>query len=295
MAEVPGGADVVLESTFGWYWAVDLLQELGFTVHLSNPYGNDWGHRRVKNDERDARDLADLCRLGRLAEAWIAPSYVRELRELVRFRAKLGQLRTGLKAQVQAVMGKHAVLPVRVNMWGTTGQAQLDALELPPAYTHRLTVLRELVKTYDAKIAEIDREVHAILRDDVGYNALQSIFGIGPVFAAIFIAEIGDVTRFSSPEALCSWAGLTPKHRESDGVVHRGRITKQGSALVRWAAIESVTRYHGGSHFAASYLELAARRGRNKAKVAIARRVLTLAFYALRDGEVRCLQAQQAA
>jgi len=179
MAEVPGGADVVLESTFGWYWAVDLLQELGFTVHLSNPYGNDWGHRRVKNDERDARDLADLCRLGRLAEAWIAPSYVRELRELVRFRAKLGQLRTGLKAQVQAVMGKHAVLPVRVNMWGTTGQAQLDALELPPAYTHRLTVLRELVKTYDAKIAEIDREVHAILRDDVGYNALQSIFGIG--------------------------------------------------------------------------------------------------------------------
>jgi hypothetical protein len=53
---------------------------------------------------------------------------------------------------------------------------------------------------------------------------------------------------------------------------------------VRWAAVESVTRYHGGSLFAASYLELAARRGRSKAKVAIARRVLTLAFYALRDG-----------
>jgi hypothetical protein len=79
------------------------------------------------------------------------------------------------------------------------------------------------------------------------------------------------------------------KHHDSDGIVHRGRITKQGSCLVRWAAVESVTRYHGGSLFAASYLELAARRGRSKAKVAIARRVLTLAFYALRDGEVRRL------
>ena len=58
-------------------------------VHLAHPSGNDWGNRRVKNDERDARDLADLLRLGRLAEAWIAPPAVRELRELVRYRAKL--------------------------------------------------------------------------------------------------------------------------------------------------------------------------------------------------------------
>ncbi len=67
------GAEVVIEATYGWYWAVDLLSEAGFSVHLAHPSGNDWGKRRVKNDERDARDLADLLRLGRLAEAWIAP------------------------------------------------------------------------------------------------------------------------------------------------------------------------------------------------------------------------------
>ena len=60
------GAEVVIEATYGWYWAVDLLQAAGFSVHLSHPSGNDWGKRRVKNDERDARDLADLLRLGRL-------------------------------------------------------------------------------------------------------------------------------------------------------------------------------------------------------------------------------------
>jgi transposase len=70
-------AEVVTEATYGWYWAVDLLQEAGFSVHLAHPSGNDWGNRRVKNDERDARDLADLLRLGRLAEAWIAPPAVR--------------------------------------------------------------------------------------------------------------------------------------------------------------------------------------------------------------------------
>jgi transposase len=114
-------AEVVIEATYGWYWAVDLLQDAGFRVHLAHPSGNDWGNRRVKNDERDARDLADLLRLGRLAEAWIAPPPVREVRALVRYRAMLVQLRSGLKAQVHAVMGKEGVLPGLDDMFGPGG------------------------------------------------------------------------------------------------------------------------------------------------------------------------------
>jgi hypothetical protein len=67
------GAEVVIEATYGWYWAVDVLQELGATVHLANPKALNWGERRVKNDVVDATDLADMLRLGRLPEAWIAP------------------------------------------------------------------------------------------------------------------------------------------------------------------------------------------------------------------------------
>ena len=77
--------EVVLEACYGWYWATDLFEELGCNVHLAHPLGNNWGNRRVKNDTRDAEDLADLLRLGRLAEAWIAPTEVRELRELVSY------------------------------------------------------------------------------------------------------------------------------------------------------------------------------------------------------------------
>src|SRR5947199_4247693 len=130
--------EVVIEATFGWYWAADVLEEMGARVHLAHPLGNNWGNRRVKNDERDANDLIDLLRLGRLAESWIAPPEVRELREIVRYRLKLVQLRSGLKAQVHAVMGKHGVLPTRCDMFGLGGNAQLDALEFPEAYMARL-------------------------------------------------------------------------------------------------------------------------------------------------------------
>jgi transposase len=95
--------EVILEATYGWYWAADLLSELGCDVHLAAPPSLNWGQRRVKNDERDAIDLIDLYRLGRMTEAWIAPPRTRELRELVRYRLKLTGLRTGLKAQLHAV------------------------------------------------------------------------------------------------------------------------------------------------------------------------------------------------
>lgn len=107
--------------------------------------------------------------------------------------------------------------------------------------------------------------------------------------AAVFVAEIGDVTRFSSPDRLCSWAGMTPRHRESDTKVHRGAITKQGSRLLRWAAVEAVQKSHAGGDFKVTYRRIAERRGRNIAKVAAGRKVLTLVYYGLRDGEIRCL------
>jgi transposase len=76
---------VVLEATYGWYWAADVLAELGASVHLAHPLGvKMFSYRRLKNDQRDAHDLADLLRMGRLPQAWIAPPAARELRELVR-------------------------------------------------------------------------------------------------------------------------------------------------------------------------------------------------------------------
>src|SRR4029077_717730 len=91
---------VVLEATYGWYWAADELAAAGAEVHLAHPLGvKAFTYRRGKTAQRDAGDLAALLRMGRLAEAWIAPPEVRELRELTRYRIKLVRLRARGKKQ----------------------------------------------------------------------------------------------------------------------------------------------------------------------------------------------------
>jgi transposase len=290
LAKAGPDPEVVLEATYGWYWAADCLRECGGRVHLAHPLGNDWGKRRVKNDERDAGDLADLLRLGRLAEAWVAPPELRELRELVRYRAKLVALRSGLKAQVHAVLAKEGVRVPMSDLFGVAGRALLDACQLGNAYAVRVESLRHLIEVYDRQVETFEAHISEALDGHAGYRAVQTIPGVGPVLGAVFAAEIGDVTRFPAPEKLCSWAGLTPRHRESDTTVKRGSITKQGSKLVRWAAIEAISRQHGGTFLQASYHRIATRRNnRNIGRVAAARKLLTLVFYGLRDGEIRCL------
>jgi transposase len=287
--------EVVIEATYGWYWAVELLQELGASVHLANPRALNWGDRRVKNDVNDATDLADMLRLNRLAEAWIAPPALRELRELVRYRAKLVQLRSGLKAQVHAVMAKEGALPVVSDLFGPAGSRQLDRLELAAPFARRVASLRELIGVYDHEVSGLERDLHRHLKEHRGYQAVQAINGIGRISAAVLVAEIGDVTRFPTPAHLFSWVGLTPKHHESDLKTRRGRISKQGSRLVRATLIEGISRYHGGPHLDTHYRQLAKRRGRNKARVALARKVLTLVYYGMRDGEIRGLVHADAA
>ena len=126
--------------------------------------------------------------------------------------------------------------------------------------------------------------------------ALWAIPGVGPILAAVFVAEIGEVHRFADATRLMSWAGLTPRHRESDTKVRRGPITKQGSALVRWAAVEAAQKIPANAGWlVANRARIAERRGRNIATVAVARRLLTLVYYGLRDGHIRALDARTVA
>ena len=280
---------VVLEATYGWYWAADVLAEAGANVHLAHPLGvKGFAYRRVKNDERDASDLADLLRMGRLPEAWIAPAQVRGLREQVRHRCKLVALRSGLKAQVHSVLAKQGVHVPVSDLFGVGGQKLLDELGLDAPFQARVLSLRRLIDAFTFEIDVLAKRIAGQLARHPGFRAIQAIPGVGPVLGAVFVAEIGDVTRFDRPQKLCSWAGMTPRHRESDTKVHRGRITKQGNHLVRWAAVEAVQRLYGGP-IGATRARLTERRGVNIAKVAAARKLLTLVYYGLRDGHVRCL------
>jgi transposase len=283
--------DVVLEATYGWYWAVDALQAAGARVHLAHPLGvKAFAYRRVKNDVRDATDLADLLRMGRLPQAWVSPPATRELRELVRHRAKLVGLRAHCKAEVHAVLAKCGVQVAMSDLFGVGGTALLDGLDLPAASAARIASLRRVLELIDTEIDVVTGLVRTRLLADPGYAAVQTIPGVGPILAAVFVAEIGDITRFGTAAQLACWAGLTPTHHESDTHVHRGRITKQGSRLVRWAAVESIQRLPATTTIGQLRDRVAARRGRNIGAVAAARRQREYVFYALRDHQVRALE-----
>lgn len=280
--------EVVLEATCGWYWATDVLAEIGANVHLAHPLGLHWDNRRVKNDVRDANALLDMLRLDMVPEAWIAPPPVRELREIVRYQAKLVMLRTGLKSQVQGVLTKEGVVLNRNQLWGSKGREHLDDLTLGKSFPTRVDSLCRLIDAYGDEIKDLSGEIEGWLADDLGYAAIQSFKGVGPILAAVFIAEIGNIDRFPSPDKLCSWAGLTPRHRESDTKVYRSGITKQGSRLVRWAAKEAISRARDTT-VAELYARVQERRGTNVARVAAARKLLHLVYFGMRDGEIRCL------
>jgi transposase len=296
MARAGECPEVVLEATYGWYWAADALAAGGASVHLAHPLGvKAFSYRRVKNDERDAADLADLLRMGRLPEAWIAPPGTRELRELVRHRAKLVALRSNAKCQVHAVLAGAGVQVPVSDLFGVSGRDLLDRARLSPACRARVDSAARVIDLLDFEVDLFARLTASRLRGHPGYTAIQAIPGVGPTLAAVFVAEIGEVSRFPGPAQLASWAGLTPKHHESDTKVHRGRITKQGSRLVRWAAVEAVQRVGKHTRLGQYRDRVAERRGRNIGVVAAARELTGLVYYGLRDHQVRCLTPPTAA
>jgi transposase len=161
------------------------------------------------------------------------------------------------------------------DLFGVGGQRILDEADLDAPFAARVGWLRRLIDAFTFEIDVLTTRTSAHLNKHPGFRAIQAIRGVGPVLAAIFVAEIGDVTRFARPQQLCSWAGMTPRHRESDTKIHRGRITKQGNHLVRWAAVEAVQTLSEGP-IGHARVRIGARRGTNIGKVAAARELLTL-------------------
>jgi transposase len=170
-------------------------------------------------------------------------------------------------------------------VWGNTW---LDGLELGQPYAGKVASLRTLARELTAEITVLEAAIADLLEHHDGYHAIRALPGIGPVIAAVLVAEIGDITRFGHP------ARLTPRHRESDVKVSRGHITGQGSPLVRWALMEAIQHVPAGHPLRQRKDDILARRGKeakNIAKAAAARQLLTWVFYAMRDGQVRALAA----
>jgi transposase len=286
-----GESQVAVEATYGWEWLAELLEDAGYDIHLAHPLRTRAiAAARVKTDAVDARTLAQLLRADMLPEAYVAPRELRDLRELLRHRVALTGMRSALKNRVHAILAKHGVTREHSDLFGKGGRQFLAELQLREAARRRLDSLLELIDDFTREIQATTAEIDQRAKADDRVDVLTQIRGVGPYTAMLIIAEVGAIERFPDARHLCAWAGLTPTVRSSDGKARLGRISRQGSPTLRWALVEAAQKCTtGGGPLRESFERIAKRRGRKIAKVAVARQILTLSYYGLRDGEIRCL------
>ena len=290
LAEIDGECRIALEATFGWEWLADVLQGAGYELHLAHPLRTKAiASARVKTDAVDARTLAHLLRANLLPEAYIAPRELRELRDLLRHRVALTRMRSALKNRVAAILAEHGITRPYSDMFGPGATRFLTELELPEAPRRRMDSTLQLIGDFTREIDLTTAEIDERASEDPYVEVLCQIRGVGRYIAMLVIAEVGDVGRFHTARQLCSWAGTTPTVHSSDIRTRLGHIPHQGSPALRWAPVEAAQHAARGGPLREAYERVARRRGKQTAKVAVARKTLTLCFYGLRDGEIRCL------
>jgi transposase len=291
LGELEEETQIAIEATYGWEWLAESLEEAGYELHLAHPLRTRAiAAARVKTDAVDACTLAQLLRADLLPEAYVAPRELRDLRDLLRHRIALTQMRTALKNPVHAQLARHGIQRRHSDLFGAGGREFLRGLGLREEPRRRVDSLLALIDDFDREIETVTEEVDACAKADERVDVLTQIRGIGPYTAMLVIAEVGDVSRFPTARKFCAWAGLTPTVRSSDGKARLGNISKQGSRALRWALVEAAqhaTRDKGP--LGETFERIAERRGRRVAKVAVARKIATLCYYGLRDGEIRCL------
>jgi transposase len=217
----------------------------------------------------------------------VAASYVpnketRERRSLLRHRATLIKTRTEIKNRIHNLLDKYDLKSESSDIFSKQGLEWLHNLQLPTIDRTILNSDLALTDSLETQIKNMNIEIAKLACNQEDVKLLMTMPGIDYYSAMIISSEIGDIHRFSTAEKLASWAGLAPSIHQSGSQTKRGHITKQGSRMLRWILIQSAQISHRSDpRFQSLHQRIAARRGNNKAIVAVAREMLTIAYYML--------------
>jgi transposase len=283
----PGKA--VLEATRNWGLMYDWLEELLDDVALAHPLKvKAIAEARIKTDKISADILADLLRADLLPRAYAPSKQTRDFKNVLRQRMFLVRVQTMVKNRIYDILDRHPEVlsqaPEVSDLFGAGGREWLGQIVLPGEDNRLLACELELLKLLRERISQSNGVVKDIAKKDGRARRLKSIPGIGPFFSVLILYEIDDISRFRDEKKLCSYAGLVPLTHASGGKVFHGRITRTGSKWLRWAAIEAAqTAVRSNPEFHAYYQRIRTRKGPNAAKVATARRLLTIVYRVLRQ------------
>jgi len=287
---IEGKTAAVLEAGRNWPVMYDWLEELVDQVTLAHPGKvRVIAEAKVKTDRIDSRMLAQLLRADLIPRAYVPGKVTQEQRRQLRQRMFLVRLRTMLKNRIHILLDRHPELSEQAqrfsDLFGKGGRQWLAQVAVPGVDAQLLAEDLELLEIIEARIKASDGWVSQLSRRDGRATLLATLPGIGDFFALLLAVEIDDVERFSRAQKLCAYAGVVPSTYASGGYVRHGRITKQGNKWIRWACIEAVyPAIRKDPALAAMYERLKPAKGANVAKVAVAKRLLTIAYRLLKEG-----------
>jgi transposase len=230
--------------------------------------------------------LADLLRTNLLPAAYIPSQDARDLRDLVRHRAHLTRQRTQLKNRVHAILARYGFQRPKGGLFTKPGKVFVQNLPLRPFHRRIIDDSLVLIEQFQASAKALDKRLAQEVAQRPLAQLLVTIPGIGPYSALTVLAEIDDISRFPTAKHLCSYAGLVPSTHSSGDRTRYGPITKEGSPWLRTVMVEAAQVAVRLSPTLERYRDrIAAKHGRNAAKVAVARKLLTSIFWMLQRRE----------
>ncbi len=281
---------IVVESTFNWYWLVDGLLAAGFDVVLAHTLGLHLITKaKVKTDRRDAFSLAKLLLTGVIPKAYIYPAETRPVRDLLRRRAQLVQRRAGEYGSLRRLLLRQGILSSKQSELKRAAESDLAQWFEHPFL--RMSASHELkrIALYSEQITEMESTILALAKKEQAYERLQKLPGVGQIIALALFYEVGEIERFANARVFSSYCRVVMGLAQSGNITRRGRARKQGNPYLKWALSQAAVHAVQFHPRVRKYYERQMKRhqGRGRKLVVyniIAHKLAQAAFHVLKEG-----------
>lgn len=291
------GSAVAIETVGNWYWIVDEIEQAQMQPKLVHAHKAKLMLGSInKTDKLDARGLNKLQRTGTLPTVWIPPGDIRDHRELPRTRMVFANLRTRLKNRIHSVFDKyglHTDFDGISDIFGSRGREQmgLTIKQLPSETCYTLRCLLRELDMVESQIQRIEKRMKKVFSKTEQVKRLMTLPGIGFILAVAIANEIGDISRFSTPQRLASYAGTVPRVHSSGGHTRYGKLRSDVNHYLKWAYSEagnSTAVNHKRfpfRHTSKLYGRIREKKGHAKAVGAVGRHLAEASFWVLTRNE----------
>ena len=283
-AQFSGRVVIGLEASGYSPWFEQLLEELGHEVWLGDATEIRRRARwRQKNDRRDAELILDLMAHDEFPRLHRPCTQSREILRMLRYRQKLIKIRTMGKNSLQA-LALQSGLAKRSLLFTKAGQQELRTATMSPVMQWQRDQWFQLLEPLNERLLETMLWLKLQTKDDERISRLRTHPGIGLLTSLCVVHTLWPVTRFRNQRKVAAYAGFDPMERSSAERKHFLGISKAGSRVLRYLLVEAAhTAVKKDDDLKRFYQRLVERRGRPKAKVAAARKLLIRSYIMLRD------------